>query len=183
VGRHIERKGITYLIEAMGLLQDLQAWQLRIPGNGDLTPELQQQAAQQQNVDIQFLGRISDEALASEYAQADLFVLPAIIDSKGDTEGLGVVLVEAIVHGVPVIASSVGGIVDVIRHEQTGILVAPKDSVAIARAMDRLALDQPLRQQVTQGAHAHASQFFCWDKIVQKQISLYRNLLVKRKEA
>ena len=63
-----------------------------------------------------------------------MFTLPAIIDSKGDTEGLGVVLIEAMELGLPIVASNVGGIPDVVIDGESGILVPEKDPQALANA-------------------------------------------------
>ena len=98
VGRHIERKGICYLIEAAKYLPRDQ-FEIRIVGVGDLTDKLKAQAAEVSTTpdaaNIIFTGKLSPEELANEYRTANVFTLPAIVDSKGDTEGLGVVLIEA----------------------------------------------------------------------------------------
>ena len=120
VGRHIERKGLEYLIEAMRNLDS--RYQLTIVGEGDLTPSLKIQAQkvqEQSGAKIIFPGRVSSEELSQTYQNSDVFILPAIVDSKGDTEGLGVVLIEGICFGLTVIASNVGGIPDVI-NKNTG---------------------------------------------------------------
>ena len=124
VGRHIERKGICYLIEAAKYLPKDQ-FEIRIVGVGDLTEELKKQAAGMtpESAEIIFTGKLSPEALANEYRTANVFTLPAIVDSKGDTEGLGVVLIEAMELGLPVVASNVGGIPDVVVDGVSGILV------------------------------------------------------------
>jgi glycosyltransferase involved in cell wall biosynthesis len=70
-------------------------------------------------------GQISEAALQQAYAAADAFVLPAIVDRRGDTEGLGVVLLEAMNHKVPVVASRIGGILDIVEDGVSGLLVPP----------------------------------------------------------
>ena len=87
VGRHIERKGICYLIEAAKHLPRDQ-FEIRIVGVGDLTNKLKAQAAEIEDAaEIIFTGKLSPEELANEYRTANVFTLPAIVDSKGDTEG------------------------------------------------------------------------------------------------
>ncbi|GBU27955.1 glycosyltransferase [Treponema sp. R8-4-B8] len=107
VGRHIERKGIEYLLKAAAML-DSAKFEIRIAGHGDLTEKLKKQAAKDAPEQVVFLGKLSREDLEKEYQNACCFILPAIIDSKGDTEGLGVVLIEAAQYGLPIIASDDG---------------------------------------------------------------------------
>ena len=172
VGRHIERKGLEYLIRAASKL-DPNRFEVRIVGKGDLTPALQNLAKTIAPQTVLFTGSLSAEALATEYKTANCFVLPAIVDSKGDTEGLGVVLIEAMEYGLPVIASDVGGISDVVIHEKTGLLVPEKDVDALVSAFERIAADPPLSAQLLQGAEAHVREYFDWDKITERQIAIY----------
>ena len=176
VGRHIERKGIRYLIEtAKYLPQD--KFEIRIIGEGDLTGQLKQQAAQYPHV--LFTGKLVAPELAREYREANVFVLPAIVDHKGDTEGLGVVLIEAMECGLPVIASNVGGIPDVVVDNVSGLLVPEKSPVALADAIKRLAEDPQLTVQLLEGARNRIAEHFTWDNITRRQIEIYENL--KRK--
>ncbi|OWV25192.1 glycosyl transferase family 1 [Fibrobacter sp. UWB1] len=192
VGRHIERKGIRYLIEAAKYLPR-ESFEIRIVGVGDLTEQLKEQAA---NViarnasdeaiqggsaalpaDIIFTGKLSPEALANEYKTANVFTLPAIVDSKGDTEGLGVVLIEAMELGLPIVASNVGGIPDVVIDGETGILVPEKDPEALASAYKRLAAEPELVKHLLVGSQKRIHECFTWDGIIQRQIEVYNKVL------
>lgn len=191
VGRHIERKGIRYLIEAAKYLPRDQ-FEIRIVGVGDLTDELKKLAANviAKNVsdeaiqggsaalpaEIIFTGKLSPEALANEYKTANVFTLPAIVDSKGDTEGLGVVLIEAMELGLPIVASNVGGIPDVVIDGETGILVPEKDPEALASAYKRLAAEPELVKHLLAGAQKRIAECFTWDGIIQRQIEVYNKL-------
>ena len=191
VGRHIERKGICYLIEAAKYLPRDQ-FEIRIVGVGDLTDELKKLAANviARNVsdeaiqggsaalpaEIIFTGKLSPEALANEYKSANVFTLPAIVDSKGDTEGLGVVLIEAMELGLPIDASNVGGIPDVIIDGETGILVPEKDPEALASAYKRLAAEPGLIKQLLAGSQKRINECFTWDGIIERQIEVYNKL-------
>ena len=176
VGRHIERKGICYLIEAAKHLPRDQ-FEIRIVGVGDLTNKLKAQAAEIEDAaEIIFTGKLSPEELANEYRTANVFTLPAIVDSKGDTEGLGVVLIEAMELGLPVVASNVGGIPDVVVDGVSGILVPEKDPEALAGAYRRLAADPGLVKQLLEGAQKRIAECFSWDKIVERQIGVYKKI-------
>ena len=186
VGRHIERKGITYLIEAAKYLPADQ-FEIRIVGVGDLTKQLHVIAneVKQSNPDsaeIIFTGKLSPEDLANEYRTANVFTLPAIVDSKGDTEGLGVVLIEAMELGLPIVASNVGGIPDVVIDGESGILVQEKDPIALADAFKRLAADPSLTERLLAGARKRISECFTWDGIIKRQIDVY-NKVVSSKAA
>ncbi len=138
VGRLVERKGVIYLISAVRILKDRGIpVELRIVGEGPLLDSLKTFARGLEDR-VRFLGRLSSQELIEEYMRADIFVLPSIVDSRGDTEGLGVVLLEALSFGLPVIASKVGGIPDIVEDGKTGILVPEKDPVAIADAIERV---------------------------------------------
>ena len=176
VGRHIERKGICYLIEAAKHLPR-DKFEIRIVGVGDLTEQLKQQAAAvNDGAEIIFTGKLSPEDLANEYKTANVFTLPAIVDHKGDTEGLGVVLIEAMELGLPIVASNVGGIPDVVVDGESGILVPEKDPVALADAFKRLEADPTLIQKLLAGARKRIEECFTWDGIIERQIEVYKRL-------
>ena len=178
VGRHIERKGICYLIESAKLLP-ADKFEIRIVGVGDLTEKLKQQALQYPHV--VFTGKLSPEDLAHEYRTANVFVLPAIVDHKGDTEGLGVVLIEAMELGLPVVASNVGGIPDVVVDGDSGMLVPEKDPEALANAFKRLASDRALVVSLLEGARRRIAECFEWNGIIKRQIEVYSKVINKRK--
>ena len=189
VGRHIERKGICYLIEAAKYLPR-DKFEIRIVGVGDLTEQLKELAAQVDALapaglrhdlpaEIIFTGKLSPEALANEYKNANVFTLPAIVDSKGDTEGLGVVLIEAMELGLPVVASDVGGIPDVVVDGESGILVPEKDPQALANAFKRLESDPALVQQLLEGSQKRIRDCFSWEGIIERQIASYKRIIRK----
>ena len=181
VGRHIERKGICYLIEAAKYLPRDQ-FEIRIVGVGDLTEQLHAIAnevkqSSPDSAEIVFTGKLSPEALANEYKTANVFTLPAIVDSKGDTEGLGVVLIEAMELGLPIVASNVGGIPDVVIDGISGILVPEKDPKALASAYKRLAAEPELVKLLLAGSQKRIAECFTWDGIIQRQIAVYNKVL------
>ena len=187
VGRHIERKGIRYLIEAAKYLPR-DKFEIRIIGGGDLTEQLKQQAAllderretkdeRTQSASIIFTGKLSPEDLANEYRTANVFTLPAIVDSKGDTEGLGVVLIEAMELGLPIVASNVGGIPDVVIDGESGILVPEKNPEALADAFKRLEENPSLIEKLLVGARKRINECFTWNGIIERQIDVYNKVI------
>lgn len=165
VGRHIERKGIEHLIDAMRHL-DGDRFRLKIVGHGDLTEALRERARASGDPRIEFAGKLSSEDLAKAYAESDVFVLPAVVDSKGDTEGLGVVLIEAAEMGLPLVGSDVGGIPDVVVDGESGLLVPPGDPVRLAQALRKLADEPELARGLVEGARARTRRFFSWDVVI-----------------
>ncbi len=176
-GRLVERKGVRYLIEALRLLSSRRAVRLRIVGDGPIRSELENYATQLGvREDIVFEGFVSNERLAHCFATCDAFVLPAVVDSKGDTEGLGVVLIEALIYGKPVIASAVGGIPDIVIDGKTGILVPPADAGALGHAIETYMDNPALASSLVAAGHAHVGREFSWDAITERLIALYRAL-------
>lgn len=176
VGRLIERKGIPYLIEAMQAViaaSDLTNVVLDIVGSG---PEKLPAEALVKDLGLQnnvvFHDVVSDEKLCELYQSASVFVLPAIVDSKGDTEGLGVVLVEAMSFMVPVIASRVGGITDVVIDDETGLLVPEKNIAALSAAIKRMLTHPDLGTRLSSQAMKHVKSYFDWDRIVNELVAL-----------
>jgi glycosyltransferase involved in cell wall biosynthesis len=167
VGRLDERKGLRYLLEALPLVLRKYPVRLRIVGKGILEDEIKRQC-QELRLEkvIDFLGFVSKEELANEYASCDIFVLPAIVDSKGDTEGLGIVMIEALAHEKPVIASAVGGIVDVIQAGVTGVLVNEKDPEALSQSIIELIADPVRAKELGQRGLKDIQERFGWARLV-----------------
>lgn len=166
-GRLIERKGLKYLLEALPLVLAEQPVRLRVVGKGDYEQEIKAQCSEMGlDAVVDFLGFVSKEELADEYASCDIFVLPAIVDSKGDTEGLGIVMIEALAHEKPVVASAVGGIGDVILSGTTGLLVPEKDPYALAQAILTLLSDPNRAEQMGRKGLQDVQARFNWSRII-----------------
>jgi glycosyltransferase involved in cell wall biosynthesis len=167
VGRLDERKGLRYLLAALPLILAKQPVCLQVVGKGILESELKAQVkAINLEAVVDFLGFVSKEELAQTYASCNIFVLPAIVDSKGDTEGLGIVMIEALAHQKPVVASAVGGIVDVIDSGTTGLLVPEKDPSALAQAILSLLANPAQAAALGQAGFKAVQTRFSWNRIV-----------------
>jgi glycosyltransferase involved in cell wall biosynthesis len=90
-------------------------------------------------------------------------------------EGFGIVCAEAMARGRAVVASSVGGLLDLVAHERTGLLVPPGDPAALRAALQRLLDDAPLRQRLGEAARAHVSELCAWDRVTERTIAAYRH--------
>jgi glycosyltransferase involved in cell wall biosynthesis len=180
VGRLDERKGLRYLLEALPLVIRKYPVRLRIVGKGILEQEIKDQCHELQlDKVIDFLGFVSKEELANEYASCDIFVLPAIVDSKGDTEGLGIVMIEALAHEKPVIASAVGGIVDVIKSGVTGILVNEKDPEALSQSIIEIIADPVRAKELGQQGLKDIQVRFGWSRLVLLWQDVFTKALAK----
>lgn len=174
VGRIIERKGLPYLIEAMTKVVTEMEAQLVIVGEGDRRAELERVIREKDlEKTVIFAGKVSTDHLQELYEKCDVFVLPSIVDSRGDTEGLGVVLLEALAYRKPIVATDVGGIGDVIKNERTGLLVPQKDPGALSNAIVRLLRDRELATRLGNEGHRYAREYFSWDRILSKLESVY----------
>jgi glycosyltransferase involved in cell wall biosynthesis len=179
VGRLVERKGVAHLIEAVARLRRPGA-RLEIIGDGPERPGLEALAQRLGVADrVVFRGKIPADALQASYARAAVCVLPSVQDARGDTEGLGVVLLEAMNHATPVVASRIGGITDIVEDGVSGLLVAPGDVAALAQALDRLRGDPALARRLGEAGRRRLHEQFSWDAIVNRWLDLYTGLVTQ----
>ncbi|MDP3983030.1 MAG: glycosyltransferase family 4 protein [bacterium] len=175
VGRLIERKGLIYLIRAVSkLVKSGKNVKLDIVGDGPLFSSLYKKVVSLDlDENILFHREVGENQLAGYYKSCDLFILPSIVDEWGDTEGLGVVLIEAMNFGKPVIASNVGGIGDIVKDGQNGILVTQKDVESLVDAIMEI-IKHPRRAKQLGGAGRNMIQkHFDWQKIIKRSIDIY----------
>jgi glycosyltransferase involved in cell wall biosynthesis len=163
VGRLVEKKGLDHLIAACRLLADRgRRFQCRIvAGSRDRWDELSAQilglglAGQ-----VVLVGPLDQDEVRRWYRSASIFALPCVVAEDGDRDGIPNVLVEAAATGVPLVTTAVGGIPELVRDGETGLVVPPRDPQALAHALERL-LDSPeLAQRLREGARARVEQFF-----------------------
>lgn len=138
IGRFIEKKGFVDLVRAMGDLPR-EGVALDLYGYGPLEEELAALVAEHGLTNVALKGPIHGlDALADVYASADLLAAPCIEAANGDVDGFPTVILEAMVAGVPVLATTVSAIPDYIRDGVEGVLVPPRDPAALARAIDTI---------------------------------------------
>lgn len=139
VGRLAEIKGVKYLIEAMRSIDAV----LVVVGDGPLKKELEQQAEDMKEK-IFFWGARTHEELKVIYASADIFAAPSVTTADGAKEGFGLVMLEAMASGLPVVASDSGGIRQIIRNGVNGLLCEEKNSDQLKECIDRILVDKEL---------------------------------------
>lgn len=182
VGRLVERKGVHILIRALARVRKRMEATLTVVGEGPETGALRAEAARVGvEASVDFAGRVDEDALAEAYRTSDLFVLPAVVDRKGDSEGLGVVLLEALEFGLPVIASNIGGIPDIVKHGETGLLVPPADAAALASAILEATRNPAETRKRTRRGAAHARAEFALPGIVDRLLRCYEDTIVERR--
>lgn len=174
LGRFVEKKGVKYLIYAFKKVSSFyENVQLLIGGTGPLEKEIKELV---KNLHLEkfvkFLGWISREKIPEILSEADVLVVPSIITEEGDTEGLPTVILEAMGAGVPVVASDVGGIKDVIKNGVNGILVPQRDIDALAEAIISLIKDEKLRKKLSVEG-INTAKNYEWNKIAEFYISLF----------
>jgi glycosyltransferase involved in cell wall biosynthesis len=159
VGRLVEKKGFDVLIAALSRLT--AEWTLRLVGDG---PEKGRLAAQVRTAGlagrVTFVGACTHAELPAEYALADVVVVPSVVDSSGDRDGLPNVVLEAMASGRPVVGTSVGAIDAAVIDGETGLLVAPRSADALARALWLLAADPARRRTMGERARAHVARHY-----------------------
>lgn len=178
VGRLAERKGVRYLIDAVASLPDSLRARLVIIGDGPERGALEAQAdALGARDSVTFRGWVTPDELDAAYTNATIFVLPAVVDARGDTEGLGMVLLEAMTYGVPVISTPLGGITDIVEHDRTGLLVPPNDAAALGAAIAMLATHPAVADRLAVTGRDYALSHFSWDAVLGQWRDLYAGVL------
>ena len=155
IGRLVGLKGLRVVIEAMATLPGVH---FIIAGDGPEQPRLQAQAAALGvAARVHFAGRVAHSDLPRLLADADIFVQPSVSE-----ESFGISLIEAMACGLPVLASRLGGMLEIVVPGETGELLAAGDVPVWREAMGRLAADATLRTRLGQAGRIRAENHFTW---------------------
>jgi glycosyltransferase involved in cell wall biosynthesis len=164
-------KGLSVLLKAISNCD--VPLQLNIIGEGELRPQYEKQALQLGlNKKVKFLGRVSEEDLIREYQSADLLVLPSI----NNHEAFGLVLIEAMACGLPVIASDLPGVRSVFQDKKQGFLCRPGDVQDLREKICALTKDEELRQKMAVAARHLAEEKYAWEKVADRILDEFSNL-------
>lgn len=174
VGRMEPRKGLIHLLRAFRKLQrDGVHARLLLVGTGPGEREARRYVLTRQLDDVEFLGRVSEAQKAQLFKTADIYVSPAT-----GRESFGIVLLEAMSAGAPIICSDIHGYRGVVRRERDGILVEPGNADALAASIRRLIDDPALRAQLSRAGEERA-QLFTWERVGQA-VEEYYGFVIRR---
>ncbi len=125
---------------------------------------------------VRFLGHVTDQALAEYYRACDVFVAPSLYES------FGLIYIEAMGHGKPVIGCGVGGVPEVVKDGETGLLVPPEDPQRLACGIIQLLKDPEMRREMGQKARKHAESCFTRKLMAERTVAVYRKAIGERKK-
>jgi phosphatidylinositol alpha-mannosyltransferase len=168
VGRFEEqRKGFKYLLRALPLVrQQFPTTRLVVVGTGD-SDKFASVMERYGVWGVDFIGFVPADELPQYYASCDIFCAPSV---RG--ESFGLVLLEAMASGKPVVASDIPGYASVMTNEHEGLLVPPKDHQALALALVRILADQDLRRRLARTGQSTAAQY-AWPRVTARVVDTY----------
>jgi phosphatidylinositol alpha-mannosyltransferase len=168
VGRLEERKGLIHLLKAYHRLRKRKVdARLLVVGAGPKLREYKRYVGLRGIRDVEFLGRVSDEEKVRYFASADIYCAP-----NTGQESFGIVLLEAMAAGVPIVASDIHGFKRVVERNVQGLLVEPRNPRALAAALYSLARDPDLRHEMGDAGRARAPEF-SWDRVTERIVEFY----------
>jgi len=169
VGRLTSQKGCEYLIRAIPYVARFFNVRLLIAGDGHLRGELEGIAVSSGvRPRTIFAGFVNDDDLTDLFLCSDLMVIPSVY------EPFGVVALEAMAARLPLVASNVGGLAEIIKHEENGLLVFPRDSSSIAWGISRILSDQANTQRLVKNASREAETRFSWSAVAKQTLEVYK---------
>jgi len=174
LGRLVHWKGFEFLIDAIGRLRaSPPEIRLVIAGDGDLAAELTRRV---QRLDlgkrVSFVGMVEREEIPAYLAAADIVAVPSV-HFRGYVDGLPNVALEAMAAGKPLVATRVGGLPQVVRHGENGLLVEERDHGALADAILTLARDAELRERMGRSGQALIHDSLNWDVVGRRFVGVY----------
>jgi phosphatidylinositol alpha-mannosyltransferase len=176
VGRLEKRKGLSYLLRAWGRVHaEFPSARLIVVGGGSGLKHYSKFVGSASPLNIFFTGQVSDDELTAYYHTADLFCAP----STGQ-ESFGIILLEAMAAGRAIVTTSISGYTEVITHDKEGLLVAPKDSEALAAAIIHVLADGALRARLGSRGQQTA-QRYAWARVADEVLDYYTETVHRRK--
>jgi len=162
VGRLVEKKGHETLLLAAALLRDRGLeFTIRLAGEGPEWPRLQRLVHELRLGDrVVFLGPLTESEVQMEYERADVFALPCRKLANGDQDGIPNVILEAMAHGLPVLSTRLGGIVEAIVDGESGLLADQDDARGLAENLSRLLEEPEFRERIGEGGRQRVAARF-----------------------
>jgi len=169
-------KGLDYLLRALAQVKkEISDVKLIVGGEGELI-SYYQQTVKLLGLEkaVEFHGFIPDEKLIEYYNRCSVFVLPSISSAQ---EGFGIVLLEALACGTPVIATDIVGVTEDVEASNAGIIVQPKDTEALANAIVRMLRDENLTTEMGRNGRKLVEEKYTWGKVANEVLNLYDELV------
>ncbi len=162
VSRLVEKKGVDVLIDALDLIgQQDRRFACSIVGEGAQEIELKRRVVKAGLEDrVEFAGSLSHQELIRRLRAADALVLPSRLATDGDRDALPAILLEAMAAGIPCVATPAGGVSEIVRDSETGLLVEAEDAAALGAALLSLIENAELRRRLGDGGRRRAEQMF-----------------------
>jgi phosphatidylinositol alpha-mannosyltransferase len=174
VGRHEPRKGLIELLKAFRILRKAGCrCRLLVVGSGPQEREARRYVLTRRLANVEFLGRVTDDEKAQLFRTADVYVSPAT-----GAESFGIVLLEAMAAGTPIVCSDIHGYKGVVRRGREGLLVPPRKPKAIAAAVAALLGDDERRAQMGESGRRRAEEF-SWERVTAK-VDDYYGFVIRR---
>jgi phosphatidylinositol alpha-mannosyltransferase len=174
VGRLEDRKGLPHLLKAFRLIRKSGAeCRLLVVGSGPQEREARRYVMTRGLQNVEFLGRVSDSEKAQLFKTADIFVSPAT-----GRESFGIVLLEAMAAGTPIVCSDIHGYKGVVQRGRQALLVPPHDAKSLAAAISELLADPALRARMGAAGQERAEQF-SWERITAR-VEAYYGFVIRR---
>lgn len=184
VGRLVPKKGMDILLRAAAVARSNGAeFRLEIVGEGPEREDLERLAAGLGLRDtVAFRGSLTQEQLLPLFRQAHAFALAGIVTEDGDRDGIPNVLIEALALGVPAVATSVGGIPELIEHETTGLLAKPGNVAELSGCLERIIYDEQLRDAVRVHGRQRVERQFDIARNIEDLAALLRRYVAPRED-
>ena len=169
VGRLVEKKGFDDLLGALAMLPPSLAWTLDVVGGGALGATLRRQTAALGIAErVHWHGSLPHDRVVERFAGADLFALAPRVSADGDRDGLPNVLMEAQLLGAACVTTRVSAVPELIEHDVNGLLVPPRDPVALAAALRRAIVDPVLRLRLAEAGRRAVTTRFSFEDGVSR---------------
>lgn len=172
VGRLVYEKGVSVLVDAVNLVQQKSNAKFVIVGDGYMRDRLVDQARRVGAMNKMFFTGFLDEASVKKlYRVADVFVIPSLY------EPFGIVALEGMASGAPLVASGVGGLAEIITHDETGVLVYPDNPESLAWGINRVLTDPGYAQWLRENALEHVITAYNWNAIAATTSTVYDQIV------